>query len=131
MMKTGIVVAAMVACLGAPLFAQSGGHKGMSGMQPGMMQHGMMMKNTPANPYAEAEMRMSHKMMEAVGSDATETWVRKMIEHHRGAIEMSKILVAKSSDAQAKAQAQKATAEQERGIAELQDWLKQHGKRPQ
>lgn len=131
MLKTGIVVAASLACMGAPLFAQSGGHQGMDRTKQGMMQHGMMMKNTPANPYAEAEMRMNHKMMEAAGSDATETWVRKMIEHHRGAIEMSRILIAKSSDAQAKAQAQKSITEQERGIVELQDWLKRHGKRPQ
>jgi uncharacterized protein (DUF305 family) len=127
MLKTGIVVTAAISIHGAPLLAQTSGHQG----KQGMMQHGMMMKNTPANPYAEAEMRMSHKMMEAAGSDATETWMRKMIEHHRGAIEMSKILLAKSSDAQAKAQAQKAITEQERSIAELQDWLKRQGKRPQ
>jgi uncharacterized protein (DUF305 family) len=131
MLKAPMIIAASLAFLGTPLLAQSSGHHGMGGMKQGMMQHGMMMKNTPANPYAEAEMRMNHKMMAAVGADASETWVRKMIEHHRGAIEMSKILLAKGSDAEAKAQAQKATAEQERGIAELQGWLKRHGKRPQ
>ncbi len=123
MSKVILALASGLALVAVPVLAQSNPHADM--------QHGMMMKNTPANPYAEAEMQMNHRMMSAIGADATETWVRKMIEHHRGAIEMSKILEAKSSDAQAKAMARKAVAEQERGIAELEQWLKRHGKRPQ
>lgn len=124
MAKVVLALVSGLTLLAVPVLAQSNPHAGM--------QHDMtMMKNTPANPYAEAEMQMDHRMMNAVGADATETWVRKMIEHHRGAIEMSKILEAKSSDAPAKAMARKSVAEQERGIAELEQWLKSHGKKPQ
>jgi uncharacterized protein (DUF305 family) len=87
---------------------------------------GEMMKNTPANPYAEAGMAMHHKMM-VVGADASETWVRQMIEHHRGAVAMSKIAVAQAKDKEARTLAQKGITMQEKDIANLQSWLKRHG----
>jgi len=99
------------------------GHAKMGGM-------GEMMKNTPANPYAEAGMAMHHKMM-VIGADASETWVRQMIEHHRGAIAMSKIAVAQASDKDVRAMAQKDIAMQEKDVASLQSWLKRHGKMAQ
>ena len=43
-----------------------------------------------AGPFADAEMRMNDAMMAAVGVDAGDSWVRKMIEHHKGAVEMSR-----------------------------------------
>ncbi|WP_310497351.1 DUF305 domain-containing protein [Sandarakinorhabdus sp.] len=102
--------------------AKMGGMCGMGGMS--------MMKNTPANPYAEAGMVMHHKMM-VVGSDASETWVRQMIEHHRGAIAMSKIAVVQATDKEARTLAQKDITMQEKDIASLQSWLKRHGKQAQ
>lgn len=42
-------------------------------------------------PYAESEMAMDKAMKAAVGVDATDTWVKKMIAHHQGAIDMSRI----------------------------------------
>ncbi len=93
---------------------------------PMMGGMGEMMKNTPANPYAEAGMAMHHKMM-VVGADASETWVRQMIEHHRGAVAMSKIAVAQAKDKEARALAQKDINMQKRDIASLQSWLKRHG----
>ena len=74
---------------------------------------------------------MHHKMMSAVGADATETWVRKMIEHHRGAIAMSKILLRDSKDQKVRQMAEKTTSEQEREIGELQALLGDHAKKSQ
>ena len=99
---------------------------GMSGMD-----HMAMMKNTPANPYAEASMTMQHKMMMAMGGDASETFTRKMIEHHRGAIAMSKIAVAKAQDKETREIAQKYVMMQEKDVAKLEAWLTKHGKSPQ
>jgi uncharacterized protein (DUF305 family) len=90
---------------------------------------GMSMKNTPANPYSASEMRMHDQMMRATGSNADETWARKMIEHHQGAIEMNRILMSKGSDRELKAMARKTTAEQQKEIAQLQSWLRRHGRR--
>lgn len=103
-------------------------HGNMQGMDHAKM--GEMMKNTPANPYAEAGMAMHHKMM-VVGADASETWARQMIEHHRGAIAMSKIAVAKASDKEVRSMAQKVVTMQEQEVASLQSWLKRHGKAAQ
>ncbi len=41
--------------------------------------------------YAESEMAMDQAMKAAVGVDAADTWVKKMIAHHDGAIVMSRI----------------------------------------
>jgi len=99
---------------------------GMAGMD-----HMAMMKNTPANPYAEASMMMQHRMMMATGGDASETFTRKMIEHHRGAIAMSKIAVAKTQDKETREIAQRYVMMQEKDIAELEAWLSKHGKSAQ
>lgn len=111
--------------------------KGESGMMQGAgaMQHGQMMqhqmRNTAANPFAEAEMRMHERMMAAQGESADETWVRKMIEHHRGAIETAKILVAHGRDQDVIRMARKTIASQEREIQELQAWLLRHKEQAQ
>lgn len=105
--------------------------KGMDhGKMGGMGSMGEMMKNTPANPYAEAGMAMHRKMM-VVGADASETWARQMIEHHRGAIAMSKIAVAQAGDKDVRTMAQRNITMQEKDVADLQSWLKQHGKAAQ
>ncbi len=98
-------------------------HSKMGGM-------GEMMKNTPANPYAEVGMAMHHKMM-VVGVDASETWIRQMIEHHRGAIAMSKIAVTQAADKEVRSMAQKVVTMQEKEVASLQSWLKRNGKKAQ
>jgi uncharacterized protein (DUF305 family) len=46
-----------------------------------------------SGPFAEAEMQMDRAMTAAVGVNAADSWVRKMIEHHKGAIAMSRILL--------------------------------------
>ena len=106
-------------------------HFKMQGMDQSKMG-GMadMMKNTSANPYAEAGMAMHHKMM-VVGGDASETWARQMIEHHRGAIAMSRIAVAQAGDKELRTMAQKVVNMQVREVASLQSWLKRHGKKAQ
>src|SRR5262245_65248060 len=53
----------------------------------------------PYTTLFRSEMAMHEKMMKAKGANASETWVRKMIEHHRGAIAMSQIVLRESPDA--------------------------------
>lgn len=106
-------------------------HSKMQGMDHSKMgSMADMMKNTPANPYAEAGMAMHHKMM-VVGNDASETWARQMIEHHRGAIAMSRIAVAQAGDKELRTMAQKVVNMQVGEVASLQSWLKRHGKNAQ
>lgn len=48
---------------------------------------------TMDGPYAESEMAMDKAMKAAVGVDAADSWVKKMIAHHEGAIDMSRIVL--------------------------------------
>ncbi len=114
--------------LAAPAAAQS---SGMQGMDHSKMDMGQMMQPTRANPYPPAEMDMHKRMMGAVGADATETWVRKMIEHHRGAIAMSRIVLREARDRNVRMMANKSITEQTREIGQLNAWLRTHGKRAQ
>lgn len=48
---------------------------------------------TMDGPYAESEIAMDRAMKAAIGVDAADTWVKKMIAHHEGAIDMSRIVL--------------------------------------
>ena len=52
------------------------------------------MSPDPSNPFAESEVEMDKAMAAAVGINAADTWTRKMIEHHRGAVAMSRVALA-------------------------------------
>ena len=88
-------------------------------------------KNTPANPYAETSMASHKTMMAAIGTDASETWTRKMIEHHRSGVAMSKIALDKAQDKETLANARMLVAAQEKEIGVYQAWLKSRGKAAQ
>lgn len=127
MFKT-ITVLALAAMAASPALAQ----QQMQGMDHSKMQ-GMNHDNMPGmnTPFMPAEMEMQKKMMAAKGANASETWTRKMIEHHRGAIAMSQIVLRQSPDAKTRQMAQKSIAEQNKSISELQAMLRAMGKSPQ
>ena len=130
MLKSTMKVFGIAVLVAAPALAQQAmDHSKMDHSKMQGMDHSKMMQNTAANPYAQSEMKMHQAMMKAVGADASETWVRKMIQHHRGGVEMSKIAIAQAKDKEVRDQAQKTMVEQNKDIAELQGWLKRHNKR--
>ena len=94
------------------------------------MEHAdmMAMMNDPNNPYGATEMEMHKKMMMANSGLPSELWTRKMIEHHRGAIAMSRVALDKATDKQTRNMAQMTITAQTREIAKMQAWLKSHGK---
>lgn len=115
----GILAAALVT---SPLAAQQ---SGMAGMDHSKMQP------TAANPYGPDMMKMHEKMMAAMGADAGETWIRKMIEHHRGAVDMSQTVLRQTQNAEIRREAQKTIASQNREIATLNAMLRKMGKSAQ
>jgi uncharacterized protein (DUF305 family) len=129
MMMSALKLLGVATLVAAPAVAQQA--MDHSKMDHSKMDHSKMMQNTAANPYATSEMKMHEAMMKAQGADAAETWTRKMIEHHRGGVEMSRIAVAQAKDKETRDMATKTMAMQNKEIAELQGWLKRHGKRPQ
>ena len=112
--------------LATPALAQHSGHQGMNHQG---MNHSM--PATAANPYGPSEMDMHQKMMSAQGADAGETWIRKMIEHHRGAVQMSQIALRSTQNAEIRREAQKTIASQNREIANLNAMLRKMGKSAQ
>jgi uncharacterized protein (DUF305 family) len=78
------------------------------------------MANDPNNPFAAAEMQMHERMTAAAGTNASETWVRKMIEHHRGAVQMSQILINQGGDPGFVQMARTGAEKQQREIGELE-----------
>lgn len=121
---TAMTLAAL--SLAVPAVAQTGAMQGMDHSKMDGMMH-----PTPANPFPPAEMDMHEKMMSATGADATETWVRKMIEHHRGGIAMSRIVLRDTKDAKVRSMAEKTIADQTREVGQLNGWLRAHGKSAQ
>lgn len=81
------------------------------------------MATDPNNPFAKIEMTMSEAMKAAVGRDVGDTWVRKMIEHHKGAIEMAKFALAQNTGAQLAKMAQDTIDKQTREIGSLQQLI--------
>lgn len=77
-----------------------------------------------SGPFAEAETRMSERMMAAVGSDAGQSWGKKMIEHHQGAIDMSRIVLDQNPTAEVATMARDAIAKNERDNANIRKLLK-------
>lgn len=73
-----------------------------------------------SGPFAQAEMEMNERMMAAVGANASETWTRKMIEHHRGAVEMSQILIDQGGEQRFVEMARMTIEKQQREIGELE-----------
>ena len=112
-----------------PALAQQAGMQGHHDMAG--MDHSQMMQPTAANPYGPDMMQMHEKIMAATGADAGETWIRKMIEHHRGAVAMSQTVLRHTQNAEIRGEAQKTIASQNREIATLNAMLRKMGKRPQ
>ncbi len=83
------------------------------------------MANDPNNPFAAAEMRMSEQMMSAVGSDVGDNWVRKMIVHHQGAVDMSRIVLEQSPTADVAEMARMTIEKQQKEIGDLEKLRKE------
>ncbi len=77
----------------------------------------------PAGPFSQVEMQMHERMMAATGANASETWARKMIEHHRGAVAMSQILIDGGGEPGYVQMARTGSEKQQREIAELERML--------
>ena len=136
-MKKIAIAAAAAALLAAPLatlagtaFAQAHTHGAMPDAQ-GMskMMDDMMPK--PSDPPAvkaqkEAHMAMMKNMNVPLTGDVD--FVRGMIPHHQGAIDMARVELQFGKDPEIRKMAEKMIADQEREIAEMKSWLAKRGK---
>lgn len=115
-MKIGVLL------LGTAMSAACGGNVG----DQTASNEVVVADNMPANegmamtgPFAEAEMRMNEQMMAAVGSDAGQNWLKKMIVHHQGAIDMSRVVLEQNPTADVARMARETITKQGKEIEDL------------
>jgi uncharacterized protein (DUF305 family) len=101
--------------------------QGQGGMTQGMpMGAGMMSDATKAYMTAMSMMD-GPMMMGAQASDPDIAFVKAMIPHHQGAIDMAKAVLQYGKDDKVKQWAAEIITAQEAEIARMQAWLKEHG----
>ena len=123
-MKTRFVVlAAAIATLPSLVLAQGAHHGGHSGhstpAQPAQVPDSLAIQG-----YRQANEKMHRDMNIPFSGDADVDFVRGMIPHHQGAIDMAKVALHYAKDEQIRKWATDVIREQEREIAEMQTWLK-------
>ena len=125
--------AALLAALASGVVAQSSHHgdkpmdaatmtKTMQDMMPAVSD------NASTKAYKDSHMKMMKEMHVTFSGNADVDFVRNMIPHHQGAIDMAKVELQYGKDPALKEMAQKIIADQEKEIAQMQTWLKKNAK---
>ena len=86
-------------------------------------------KNHGNMPFQKSMDKMHKDMMIKSSGNIDIDFLKGMIPHHQGAIDMSEELIQKSKDAELKAFAQKIIDAQKTEVKMMQDWLKKREKK--
>ena len=123
-MRKSTLIAAALLMPAFFLLAQGVGAEDMKGMNK-------MMKpaTTPADKAFAASMKtmMTNMRVKPTG-DPDKDFVRMMIPHHQGAIDMAKVELKYGADPELKQLATDIVAAQEKEIVQMKAWLEKHGK---
>lgn len=77
--------------------------------------------------YKQSMEKLNAEMQKGMDPDPTKAWVKMMIAHHQGAIDMNNVVLKETKDPTIRQMAEKGTSEQETEIKQLQSWLSKHG----
>ncbi len=103
-------------------------HGGGTMKMDGMKMDGASADSPATKAFKQANARMHKDMDITYSGDADADFVRGMIPHHQGAIDMAKVMLAHGKDPELRKLASAIIADQEKEIAQMQDWLKKNGK---
>lgn len=117
-------LAGLVALTGVALAQQHQGH----GTSHGAMTPANAKDSAATAAYKAANDKMHKDMGIAFSGDADADFVRGMIPHHQGAIDMAKVVLANGKDPEIRKLAESVISDQEKEIAQMREWLKKNGK---
>ena len=95
---------------------------------PGLAQDASTSPSTQA--LKDAGKKMHRDMMIVYSGDTDSDFVRGMLAHHQGAVDMAKVELQYGSDPDIKKLAQDIVDSQTREIAMMNEWIKRHGQTP-
>ncbi|WID99155.1 DUF305 domain-containing protein [Bosea vestrisii] len=126
---TPIFIAGALAISAGLAIAQSQMNKDNPMKGHTMPGHAMPASDTPSTKaYLAANDRMHKDMMVKFTGDADVDFMRGMIPHHQGAIEMAKIVLEHGKDPQVRKLAEEVIKAQDGEIAMMKKWLADRGK---
>ena len=95
-------------------------------MKHDMSKMAMGAQNQATAGYEAAMKKMHKDMMIKYTGNADVDFVRGMIPHHQGAIDMAKVVIANGKDPEIRKLAEGVVKAQEAEIKEMKDWLAKH-----